>query len=178
MLIQEINHERKFDNMKRLKRILTVLAVAALMVTTLALPALAAGSSWGTEFSAFPTQSTSSYSAGYTRAIQAFLCCCGSDEPLQLIREGGGIDGSYGSKTAAAVKCFQGTSGNGICDSATWRKIGNGVETNGTMTANGYTYSLLTTKVDGTAVYRVRTVNSTYEYSVNNVLSSGWSVFR
>lgn len=166
--------------MKHTKRMLTVFMLTALLITTLALPASAAGNSWASEFSVFPTQSTSSYSTGYTRAIQAFACVCGSNEPLVLIRTSGGIDGVYGTNTAAAVEFIQNgnTSRPGVCDSATWRIIGGNVKSQGTMTANGHTYTVLVPKVDECPLYRVRTVNSNYEYSVNNVLSSGWSVFR
>lgn len=166
--------------MKHTKRILTLLMSVALMIATLALPASAAGNSWASEFSAFPTQSQNYYSKGYTKAIQAFLCCCDSSETLALIVQGGGIDGVYGGKTAAAVKILQSghTNVDGICGPATWSIIGGDLKNTGSMTASGITYTTIGTKVEENQLYRVRNSSGGYEYSVNNILSSGWTVFR
>uniref|UniRef100_UPI004027F19B peptidoglycan-binding domain-containing protein n=1 Tax=Faecousia sp. TaxID=2952921 RepID=UPI004027F19B len=166
--------------MKHTKRILATLMVMALMIVTLALPASAAGNSWGAEFSAFPTQSQNSYSIGYTKAIQTFLCCCDSSEMLGLIMQGGGIDGIYGGKTAAAVKVLQkySTNADGICGPVTWRIIGNDLMTTGTMTDGGKAYTTIGTKLDENQLYRIRNSRGGYEYSVNNIYGTGWTVFR
>ena len=166
--------------MKHTKKILTMLMTAVLLIATLAVPAAAAGNSWASEFSAFPTQSQSYYNTGYTKAIQAYLCCCDSSEARSLIVSGGGIDGMYGGKTAAAVKILQtgNTNPDGICGPLTWRIIGNGVMNTGSMTENKITYTTIGSKVDENRLYRVRNSSGGYEYSVNNVLGSGWTVFR
>ena len=166
--------------MKHTQKVLAMLMTAAILIATLAVPAAAAGNSWASEFSAFPTQSQNNYSSGYTKAIQSFLCCCDSSEALTLILSGGGIDGIYGGKTAAAVKVLQTghTNPDGICGPLTWRIIGDSVMNTGTMTEDNITYVTIGTKVEANRLYRVRNSSGGYEYSVNNVLSGGWTVFR
>ncbi|MCM1179339.1 MAG: peptidoglycan-binding protein [Clostridium sp.] len=72
----------------------------------------------------FPTQSQSSYSTAYARAIQVMLLNYYDGDTRKLLLNAGGADGVFGSTTTKVLKMFQssnGLSADGICGSNTWR---------------------------------------------------------
>lgn len=92
--------------MKKINRFYTLMLILLVLVSMLVTPVAAASDSWQNRFRQFPLLSSGSSRSGYVKALQTFLYYY-SYETKQLISDGGGIDGSYGSKTLSAVKNFK-----------------------------------------------------------------------
>ena len=152
--------------MRQAKRIFALLLTVIMMATVVVFPA-SADSYLAPKFAEFPQQSTSSYSSGYTGAVQIYVASI-SDHTMGLINSGGRIDGIYGAKTKEAVYWTQkywffpddSREWDGICGSGTWREIGNAVQPKGQMAdpITGHTYDLYHT-VDN-YIYRIRPVGN------------------
>lgn len=171
--------------MHHMKRMVTFLLAAVIMVSMLVFPAAALEEPWPSRFAKFVPVSTTRRNYDYTMAIQAFLCSGISDTTLTLINASGGMDGSYGPSTAEAVRFVQEifffpddeSQWDGKCGPATWRKVGECLYEDGTMNEKGITYTTFCTW--DCSFYRVRPYNSGYEYAYNNLLGDGkWHVFR
>ena len=170
--------------MHQTKRIFALLLTLVMVSTVVAFPA-SANEYLAPKFAAFPQQSTSNYSSGYTGAVQIYVASI-SDHTFALINSGGKIDGVYGAKTKEAVYWMQqnwffpddSTEWDGICGSGTWREIGNSVVAQGQMTDThtGHTYDLY--HLWDNYIYRIRTVGSKIEYSYYNMCAGHWTIFR
>lgn len=114
--------------MIKVKKTLGILVAICFLCVSMTMPVFAAS------MSSFPMQTTSSYSANYTRAVQVMMLCYNKDT-RSYVESGGGADGVYGAKTASAVKVFQkakGLSQDGKCGSNTWKAL------QGTLVQNSY----------------------------------------
>lgn len=170
--------------MRQTKRIFVLLLTVVMIATVIALPA-SADDFLESKFESFPQQSTSSYSSGYTGAVQIYLASI-SDHTMALINSSGRIDGVYGGKTAEAVKWvqehlfFPGQSNewDGVCGSKTWKKIGAGSTfiRSETDSDTGHTYAVY--YVQDNDVYRTRSVGTRTEYSYYNLWGGNWTIFR
>lgn len=104
--------------MKSFRKRIVALMLVCLMSVGCILPAYAA------EMEGFPYQNQKSFSTAYTRAVQVMLMHYNA-ETRNLIQQGG-VDGSFGPKTAEAVMAFQrakGLSQDGSCGPATWKAL-------------------------------------------------------
>ena len=170
--------------MKKAKRTLSLALALVLLVSVMAMPALALEDPWPSRFASFTPISTTNRNYNYTMALQAYLCSI-SDYTFGLILSSGGMDGSYGPKTAEAVRWVQealffpndSSEWDGKCGPKTWRCIGESLNIQGTEVENGSTYTKF--YLWDNNIYRVRAYGSQYEYSYWKVLTyDGWGVFR
>lgn len=112
------------------KKILS-LALVLVMMCALVIPAAALDSEWRYEFrNQFPMLSQGSGRTGYVCALQSFLSAHSSSKSAMSGTTG--IDGSFGSGTANALKKFQtyagqyliyGMSVDGIAGGDTWASV-------------------------------------------------------
>lgn len=164
--------------MKYCKRVLSFVIVAVLMFSTFAIPASAASDTWVARFQRFPTLNTGTSNYAYVKALQTFLLVFGG-EAKTLIIEGGGVDGSYGTKTKEAVKVFQeerfpydSNQWDGVTGSGTWG-----------MVAAWLDHVWISSTVSffcgyGENVYRaVQTGTTQFSYYYQSA-AGGWLVFR
>lgn len=94
--------------MNTLKRSIIVVLLFAILMSILAIPALAlaVGSSHYTNVSGFKELYNGSPLNAYIRAAQRFLLCYGGEARSNII-SGGGVDGGYGYYTQEAVMVYQ-----------------------------------------------------------------------
>ena len=117
----------KTDNLKK-----NLLKVVLTLAFVLVLGVVGGSKAEAASMPGFPTQSTSSYSASYTRGIQVMLMHYSNDVG-SLIRQNGGADGVYGTNTKLAVMKFQKAVGfssanqDGVCGKNTWTKLRNSI---------------------------------------------------
>ena len=163
--------------MKKINRFYTLMLILLVLVSMLVTPVAAASDSWQNRFRQFPLLSSGSSRSGYVKALQTFLYYY-SYETKQLISDGGGIDGSYGSKTFSAVKKFQGdvfpddpSQHDGITGSNTWGAIARVTEVF-QPSANEYIFIWYTQEI-----IRAIPINSGYYYYYN-VGPDEWKIFR
>jgi len=111
---------------KKKRFIVTVMAV--LMCFSASFSALAAvtnpnaNSTNISQWKQFPVQKASSYSSGYTKAVQRLLMQYSTSTRTKIVNAGG-VDGSFGKGTTNALKDFQASqdlSSDGSCGPATW----------------------------------------------------------
>lgn len=110
--------------MKLAKRTLALVLVVMMVATVMVMPASAAGSDWEGYFRSFRQTSQYNYISGYASAVQSILL--GFTYTDDYIRDYGGVDGMFGSKTADAVWAFQdkhGLGADGIVGPNTWGKM-------------------------------------------------------
>lgn len=116
--------------MKLVKKVISLVLVMAMM-SILVIPAAALDSEWRYEFrNQFPMLSQGSSRTGYVCALQSFLSAHSSSKYAMAVTTG--IDGSFGSGTANALKKFQTYAGqylitgmdvDGIAGGDTWASI-------------------------------------------------------
>lgn len=116
--------------MKLVKKTISLVLVMV-MLSMLAIPAAALDSEWLYEFrNQFPMISQGSSRTGYVCALQSFLSAHSSSKYVMAATTG--IDGSFGSGTANALKRFQTYAGqylipnmsvDGIAGGDTWASI-------------------------------------------------------
>ncbi len=114
--------------MNQIKRFFVVLLILFL-IGNCAVPASALEPGWVEEFATFRQISRGSSHTGYVKALQRFLYCYPSTKTT--IKNGGGVDGSFGTATETAVKTFQiaewphdEKQWDGVVGAKTWSRIG------------------------------------------------------
>lgn len=169
---------------KVIKRVIPFVLVVV-MCLCMAAPAFAASSTPTNAMSSFPSQSTGSYSSGYTKIIQRLMYVY-NDTTKAQIAKGGGIDGGFGYYTDLAVKAFQaarGFSEDGVFGSQSWPWLGNNlVSYTGVSgyyqlwyggTSSGYV--ILSLANMGSSGY-LASGTKWYSYIVNGQTNTGYSV--
>ena len=112
--------------MRTVKRSFALVLVLVLLVSTMALPAFAASTTWQNRFADFTMISSSNYHnyTGYVKAAQRFFLCYSAT--ASILSDSGGVDGLFGDGTVRAVKAFQNIKGlddDGIIGENTWKAI-------------------------------------------------------
>lgn len=116
--------------MKSIKKLMALVLTVMMIMTILIVPASAASSTWVARFQKFAPTNINSYQTGYTKAVQSILL--GFPRSKDWIILGGGIDGSFGSRTEQAVKAFQEINNlvvDGRVGPATWGKMAERMQT-------------------------------------------------
>ena len=166
--------------MKALKRMLALVLVVIMVMSTLTIPASAASigtMNWKGAIAGFPQLYNGSTQNGYIKMLQRFLLLY--PYTYSTIVNGGGVDGGFGNKTQAAVETFQknelgANEADGYVGTKTWTAIASLLTRYGSLLqynqARGAVYSGLTTNVvlcaeSGYYVYM-------YTYNQSNVAFS------
>lgn len=122
---------------KKLKKVISLMTTCAVMVM-FCVPVFAG------DMTKFPYQNEYHYSKSYTRGLQVMLYdFTASHSDIAL----GGIDGSFGPKTADAVEAYQENKGlepDGSCGPATWNSIRNTLRYDRNNSGSGYAYYYMT----------------------------------
>lgn len=135
--------------MKNIKRKVMTIILSIGIVVSGAVPAFAGS------ISKFDYQNENSFSARYTRAVQAMLMDYSTKTQEKIKKYG--VDGSYGPATATAVQIFQGDEDlkpDGSCGPATWGKIDEIKQCWSIGFANGYGYYYFNGKWSKSKCYR------------------------
>lgn len=178
--------------MKKVFKRAIPLILAIVMCLCLAAPAFAAAGTPTNAIGAFPSQSKSSYTAGYTKVIQRLMYVY-NDTTKGYIEQGGGIDGGFGYYTDLAVKAFQAAKGfscDGVFGSSSWPWLGNHLDSYviGNYTQlwyNNYSYVIMSLGDMGSSGY-LKSGTTWYSYIVNGTSNTGynqtgtayWNLFR
>lgn len=176
--------------MKKVMKRIVPLVLVVVMCVCMAAPAFAATGTPTNIMGAFPSQSTDSYSNGYTKVVQRFMYVY-NDTTRGYIKTSGGIDGIFGNKTEAAVIAFQtarGFSTDGIFGNQSWPwlagRLKDSASTNYTQRLyNNYVIVSLGNMGSG-GYAKVGTTWYVYKYEVlgntgsNTTSSTYWQLFR
>ncbi len=173
---------------KLMKRIMPLVLIVA-MCACLAAPAFAASGTPASVMGTFPSQSTSSYSAGYTKVVQRLMYVY-NDTTRSYVVSGGGIDGGFGAKTKSAVVAFQTARGfttDGVFGAQSWPWLGNVMYNYATTNFVQRWYgNYVIVSLGGTANGNVQSGTTWYVYKYNTLGNTGsntssstyWQLFR
>lgn len=139
-----------------MKRVLAVVLILIAIMSSVAMPAYAAGYAWRQLFSGFQELKVAYGNTykDYTIALQLCLSLF-DDKYWNELEKAGGIDGYYGSGTKYAVELYQADSGlsaDGICGKQTWSQVA------ADLTVEEYDFGYAFFYIDGINVIRATNV--------------------